>query len=469
MKRAFIMIKKFFSIILSFILGIFYKKEGRGANVVKQDKAKEEEVKVSEKLKQYQRNQEEQSSENKRERQDYYLKKDLERIYYALQKIERIEYQLKITTDERTLETMKAEIKIIKQDLRFLDEKYKKVDSNQGDIKSLTIKLYACKELVEKVEKKIEKINDAKNSSNEKESSTGNSNTEIKKEEQLLNLEKLGKKASVTQTEEKEKNLPEINKDQLLADIVEYGTIEESNKIIRAKHHVIEIQVSSSEHSNIDNNIFDNIIIKDIPKDLIENRRIHNTNNNQKKVNKKEEVSHVRENTLKKQNKPIAKENRENKPKVIRKVRSSSVKKYSVNLLSMKQRISTLKNHSKLRTISSSIKKALTLGRNSSQFLEQHLMVNNYIRKARRMNNRKVKPLKYRKVFKLESNLKKQTSYIMTDTLRQIQLLRTEIYSQYDLTAEIKKILDELNEIELEVRMSLNQASQKEEERSKFR
>ncbi|MCI8347452.1 MAG: hypothetical protein HFJ12_05875 [Bacilli bacterium] len=474
MKQAFIMIKKIFSIVLSFIFGIFYKKERGESNFLKQSKEKKEKGKVSKNLKQYQINQEEQPSTNKRERQDYYLTKDLEKLYYALQKIQRIESQLKTTTDEITLKTIKEEIEIIKQDLNFLDDKYRKVDSNQGDIKSLTNKLYICNRLIETIEKKIEKISASK----KEKLSTGN--IEMKGKEELSNPKKTEKKINQKQIEE-EKELFEINEDQILSDVEdrERGKEKDSNKDTREKSPVIEIEFPSSGHSKIDNNILDNIIIKDIPKNLAESREIYNINNNQKKDNRKEEVPHVREDELNRQDKSISKETRKKKPKIIKQAQNNGVKKYSVNLSLLKKKVSMLKNYSRIGMISSLVKKALnctlligmgiTLRKYPSQFLEQHLMVNNFIRKARRISNKKVKPLPYRKILKSESNLKKQTSYIMTDTLRQIQLLRTEIYSQYGLTEETRKILDELNEIELEVRTSLEQTSQKEEERSKFR
>lgn len=478
MKQIFIIIKKTLSVVFSFIFGIFYNKKSIDHSFSKESKDKKEKVETYKKIKEHKINQEEPSTDRKG-RRDYYLEKDLETLYYTLQKIQKIEYQLKIVTDEKILETIKIEIEIIKQDLDFLDRKYSKVEESQEEIKSLITQLHTCKELIESTERKIEKINISKKSPNKKEPLT--SNIEIPKEERLPSRQKKEEKTDLKQIKEKEKRSPEVNSNHFLSTIEDCEKIEKSNQITQEDPQITSIEDLSDEYPEMNHNILDDILIKDIPEDLVEDKEIHSINNsNQKKDNKKKETSDIGENISEKRDTSISKENEKNKPKIIKQVRSSSsVKKLPVNLLLLKQKISILKNHSKSGMISSSIKKALkctvligtgiSLKKQSSQFITQHLMINNYIRKARRINKKKVKPLKYRKALALESNLQEQGSYIMMDTLRQIQLLRGEIYSQYELTEEIKKMMEELNEIELEIRMNLEMATQKEEEKSRFR
>lgn len=475
MKRFFIVVKKIFYIILSFLFGIFYKKEEVNFNHSNQRKENQEEAEKSKNIKEYPSNQEEQPSNNRKENQDYYLKKDLEKLYYIIQKIEQIEYQLKIQIDETYLKTVRKEIEIVKQEVNFLDKRYRKVEKKQKDIKSLTVQLDTCKRLIGSIEKRIEKLITSKKMPEQKEISV--SNIETKKKEKPPGQKNIESKITRTQVREKEKSGSKINKDCLASEKEEEDKKEKSNKVIQEESNTIGIENSSKDYLEINDNILEDIIIKDIEEDIID---IENkSHNNEEKENKREEIHPIQGNIEKGTKHPILKESRKNKPMTIRQVQDSSVKKYPVNLSLLKQRISILRTHSKLRVISSSIKKALkctlligmglTIKNQPYQFIGQQLMTNNYIRKARKTNKKNVKPLKHKKVSKLGTNIVSQTSYIMVDTLKQIQLLRNELYSQYELTDEIKKILDDLNEIELEIKMNLEQTVQKDEEKEKFR
>ncbi len=477
MKQILVIIKKIISVVFSFIFGIFYNKKRINNSFPKESKDKKEKIKIQKKIKEHKINQEEPTTDRKG-RQDLYLKKDLETLYYNLHKIQKIEYQLKIVTDETNLETMKEEIEIIKQDLNFLDKKYRKVDESQEEIKNLIEQLHTCKKFIMSTERKLEKISISKKNINNKESLE--TSIEIKREEKSRNQEESKLKINLKQINEKEKKSSEVNSNHFLSTIEDSEKIGKSNKITQKESYITPIEDLSNEYLRMTNNILDDILIKDIPDDLVEDKKVNSINdNNQKKDGKKKENSYIGENVSKKKDIFISKENQKNKPKIIKQVRSRSMKRTPVNLSLLKQKISILKTHSKLIMIASPIKKALKctgsigtgipLKKQSTQFITQHLMINNYIRKARRVNKRKVKSLKYRKVLELESNMKEQGSYIMMDTLRQIQLLRNEIYSQYELTEEIKKMIEELNEIELEVRMNLEMTSQKEKERSRSR
>ena len=490
MKQILVIIKKIIFVVFSFIFGIFYNKKRINNGFPKESKDKKEKIKIQKKIKEHKINQEEPTTDRKG-RQDLYLKKDLETLYYNLHKIQKIEYQLKIVTDETNLETMKEEIEIIKQALNFLDKKYRKVDESQEEIKNLIAQLHTCKKFIMSTERKLEKISISKKNINNKESLE--TSIEIKREEKSRNQEESKLKINLKQINEKEKKSSEVNSNHFLSTIEDSEKIGKSNKIPQKESYITPIEDLSNEYLRMTNNILDDILIKDIPDDLVEDKKVNSINdNNQKKDGKKKENSYIGENVSKKkdisiskesaskrENIFISKENQKNKLKIIKQVRSRSMKRTPVNLSLLKQKISILKTNIKLIMISKQKKKPLKftvtiatvipLKKQSTQFITQHLMINNYIRKARRVNKRKVKSLKYRKVLELESNMKEQGSYIMTDTLRQIQLLRNEIYSQYELTEEIKKMIEELNEIELEVRMNLEMTSQKEKERSRSR
>ena len=468
MRSFFIHIKKFFSILLSFLLGIFFKEKesfDSSSNVEKNDLEK---LDSKPKNKSHPFDNSLESNGFKSRNSTLYLRQDFERLYYIVQKISKIESQLKLEIDESNLEEIKRDLDSINQELQFLEKKYGRAGSKQKEVEELTIQLESTKVLVDKIEKKVKSV--------VRVSSTTNLDHEEDTQKIEVENQHLEEPIITKKDERKTCKMPVFKKSKPNLD---HNT--KSEKVVRSSKqssdHSFHEQ-SVNQDKEIESTILSSIIIKDHLDDLIEDRVeseeyiCHETLKEDRKVITNQEKE---ENTL--VNNPIKKEDKKQKNSMKIKISSQAkIRKYSIPLKSLKSKISRLKFHHNIQRISFSVKEAFRLTgnismliiskRSSPEILASSLLRNRHIRKARAVHNRKMKPLNYHKMLKTvfyHTSIDDQIDYVMMDTMSQIEQLRAEIYANYELTEEVQQILNELDMIEVEIKNNVSQKNQNSE------
>ena len=107
---------------------------------------------------------------------------------------------------------------------------------------------------------------------------------------------------------------------------------------------------------------------------------------------------------------------------------------------------------------------------NKANILATSIVSNNQIRKARRVNRKNVRLLKYTNVLKrtrLSHSIDNQIHYVINDTLSQIKKLRQELTTISYRNDEIIRLLGELDEIEINIKNNIEKMTEEEKSKSK--
>lgn len=435
MKSILTIIKKFFFALFSIIFGIFNndkkinQKQTKSVNNISKKNLKNS--------KPVQKHQDLVGSCNQSAGQKVmfsHIKNDLYILFLLVKELENIDIKLSSPIKYEDLVDLEKEIKSIKIDIQCLENKYDKINSSNEAVKDIISKIQECKNLASESEDKIEKIKNQKDNQQK---------VETKKQKETVKP-KIVSKDSIK---------PENNIKQ-----------EKPKKAIKKEN--TETKSSKTSKTKIKNTILETISViefkeLEVKKPVIEKQ---NKNNNIKvgSVDKKESTKNI-EVDLNKQKKTVTTK------KVIyfRKIKQKPKK-----VVNMKRKITVLSEKNKLRRISKYIKSALKLvmmlevanEQLSQNVIFNNLIVNNYIRKARNIKNRKVKALKYATVVKKvnpPNSLVGQLNYIKADSLTQIRKLRQELLKM-DRSEIIEQLLNELDEIESSIIQNLNKTIQEE-------
>ncbi len=467
MNNIWIKIKKFFSIIFTFIFGIFFD------NAVTENKNKESHKKDSnEKTSNIHRKEIPKYSVDRddadslyKDSNKYYTKEDIHKLFLIKKRIEKIQMIIKSNPDDYVLNELKKEIDSIKDEVEFLEVKYKKIDT--PTVKEVKDKIEDCNDAIKDTENTIEKILD-----NNKDKDKDN-DTIVEKNIPVVNMEK--------SEERQTKIVPKShdNKDIKVNKEFNQTPIEPINKTESPKTKKVEKQPEKKvdiPKEIINTTILSSIIIKNINRDSTKNIT-NDTKDLNIEINK---VDLNEEKTININKADINKEKNISKPekkpvKVFKTGKNTyrKIKKNPKDLTTIKRRIAALKANNKINKISKSIKKALKLSmmlsllgfgyNNINNKLATNLVINNHIRKARKVNNKKVKPLKYGTLDKKVSttaSIEEKTNYVTNDTLSQIRSLKQELCNIKGQDQEILKLLEELEQIEQNIMQNLQEEKQ---------
>lgn len=410
MGKLFMYIKKFFAIIFSLIFSIF-----RDDKKIDKEKDTKEE-KTSNKLKKAKsigriRDDEEnkKSISNKNKLVDekdilYNAKIDIQKLMTIQKNIINLEYQINTTNNLEDLYILQKELQKEKDKLESIAVFYDKVSIDLKVVKDIKLIVSDSRKLIKDEEKNLDKkIYKEKN----------------KKEEQKQEVQK------------------------------EKKSIEEKQKEIKVEHEVKEKDIKETrkkedqqEKNIVKMPILELITIKEIT-ELIPEIKL------QKENESKEKEEQKTKNSVKVEKKD---------KKIINKTKQV-VSKENINV-----NINKIKNNNKskrIAMISLILAKATSLIRNANPnsllMLNQEvavkttLNINNEIRKARSLNNKKVKKLKLDKVIKkVGNNPRNMIKAIISNSLSELRKLKAEL-KQYDMCPELLEALNSINEIELEL------------------
>lgn len=400
MGKLFMYIKKFFAIIFSLIFSIFRDDK----KIDKEKDTKEEKTSnKSKKAKSIGRIRDDEESKksisNKNKLVDerdilYNAKIDIQKLMTIQKNIINLEYQINTTNNLEDLYILQKELQKEKDKLESIAVFYDKVSIDLKIVKDIKLIVSDSRKLIKDEEKN------------------------------------LAKKIS------KEKNKKEEQKEE--------KTIEETQEEIKVEHEVKKIiEKENQQKKNIVKlPILELITIKEIT-ELIPEIKL------QKENESKEKEEQKTKNSVKVEKKD---------KKIINKTKQV-VNKENINV-----NINKIKKNNKskrLAMISLILAKATSLIRNANPnsllmlnqgvAVKTTLNINNEIRKARSINNKKVKKLKLDKVIKkVGNNPRNMIKAIINNSLSEIRKLKTEL-KQYDMCPELLETLNSINEIELEL------------------
>ena len=413
MGKLFIYIKKFFAIILSLIFSVF-----RDDKKIDKEKVTKEETtsNKSKKVKSIGRIRDDEESKksisNKNkvvEEKDilYNAKIDIQKLMIIQKNIINLEYQINITNNLDDLYILQKELQKEKDKLESIAVFYDKVSIDLKIVKDIKLMVSDSRKLIKEEEKNLDK--------------------KIYKEK--------NKKEEVNEQKQ------EVQKEK--------KSIEEKQKEIKVEHEVKELDIKETrkkedqqEKNIVKMPILELITIKEIT-ELIPEIKL------QKENESKEKEEQKTKNSVKVEKKD---------KKIINKTKQV-VSKENIN-----NNINKIKKNNKskrLAMISLILAKATSLIRNANPnsllMLNQEvavkttLNINNEIRKARSINNKKVKKLKLDKVIKKVGNTpRNMIKAIINNSLSEIRKLKAEL-KQYDMCPELLEALNSINEIELEL------------------
>ena len=413
MGKLFIYIKKFFAIILSLIFSVF-----RDDKKIDKEKVTKEETtsNKSKKVKSIGRIRDDEESKksisNKNkvvEEKDilYNAKIDIQKLMIIQKNIINLEYQINITNNLDDLYILQKELQKEKDKLESIAVFYDKVSIDLKIVKDIKLMVSDSRKLIKEEEKNLDK--------------------KIYKEK--------NKKEEVNEQKQ------EVQKEK--------KSIEEKQKEIKLEHEVKELDIKETrkkedqqEKNIVKMPILELITIKEIT-ELIPEIKL------QKENESKEKEEQKTKNSVKVEKKD---------KKIINKTKQV-VSKENIN-----NNINKIKKNNKskrLAMISLILAKATSLIRNANPnsllMLNQEvavkttLNINNEIRKARSINNKKVKKLKLDKVIKkVGNNPRNMIKAIISNSLSEIRKLKAEL-KQYDMCPELLEALNSINEIELEL------------------
>lgn len=464
-------IKKFFALILSFLFDSKSEKNKK-KKTYKKEKSEKKEKTVQ--VQNYQNiSNKDHESNIKQDKNIIYVKDDLQKIYNIINTIEKIKLKLRKTIDNTEIEKLKKEIDIIKSDLEFIESKYNKEKVDDDYIHDIKKKIEDCKILTETVEKEVNDIKPIKEEINNK----ADINLDIDENETIEDI-KISKDEDkkIDNIEKSNNDVKQNNENNKLSSKVgivdSFKPIDNPNKTAKESAKAEEKQVinkSNNETKKEKITIIDdieNIVIYDNP-DYIdikveENDELKEKKQNVKKENSKEEKQNIIKEKPKENVKKIEEQHKE--PKTIKIVDLKTIKQSQINLVSFKKKLKEIRKRKKIKLMSNLLNNAikitgtlnlLSFMKNNNKIIESNLMINNYVRKARNIKNKLVRPLGYKKIQKVTSqnlNTNGQVLFIMNDTLVQINKLKQEL-NTYDMTdSEILNILEQLNEIELRIK-----------------
>lgn len=461
-------IKKFFAIILSFIFGFNSEK-------INEKRHEKDENKDSKNIEQNRcdRNllKKEDDDGDKQKSSNFYIKEDFRKIYDIINKIEIIEFQLRKVPNENEIIKLKDDLESIKSNLKFLDQKYSKENAIDNSVQEMQKELSNCKSLIETLDKKLEKTkynNEEKNNKSEKKEVVIDNIKEKnnQNEERIDNIKENNNQNEkiIENIEEKKIDLKE-NKNSNNKKLLGQNSLKKETEY-KEVNDLIKVDVPIKKEQTVNNNLnydeieltsqikntgIDNIVIKEELNDLISI--------------KQEEISILnkeKQSSTKTDLKTIEKQTNQNK--IIKNIYPDKIKNMEVKLETFKKNIKQAKKSNQIKTISLLLNRASKLAmtlklfsfmkNGNSKLIETNLTINNCIRKSRKIKNKLIKPLKYKQIQKtvskkLNSNI--QVKFIVNDTLIQIKKLKKELYS-YNLSDEdLLRLLDQLNEIELNI------------------
>lgn len=358
------------------------------------------------------------------------IKYDLQKVFYIYKTLEKLEQEIKNSTELEELEYLQKKIKKEETNLDNLSTKYE-------DILIKNEEIVEIKELTKKCRKEIDKNLDK----------IDNKIYSIKKEKNIKDIEKVNK------NHEDYKEMPEVN--ILLTPVIKIKKIKlEKDKNIKGNKQIVKDydkykdkeQQEDKVTTKIDNLILDAIIIKKTI-DFIDKENIIN---DKLKNDEKQDV-------------------------LVKEKESKEIRVHQKDLNGYKLRIDTLKrnlNSLKIKNTRNNIFKVLKntsflvnsfnplMVSNKSKLIATSLIINNRLRQARKINNKNIKYLKYEKVIlkvKSKNNYNLQLKYIMNDTLIQIRMLRCELNNLYKLDDSLLDLIYQLNEIEAELSAKMEQ------------
>lgn len=411
MNKIILCIKKLFAIIISFIFSLFYDDN----KIEKTTNKKEELISTTKnkKLKSIRtiRDDDESTKSISNKNTDiieilFCAKIDIQKLFNIQKNIIDLEYQINITTSLEDLYLLQKELEKEKNKLEHIAIYYDKLDYNYKVIRDIKQIVSDSKKLIKDEEKNLDK--------------------KIYKEEH----KKEESKEEIKEEQKQPEKSAEENKDILKEIELEK---QEDKKIISPKLPIVEL-----------------ITIKEISEILTEKKKNKNTNNSKDKSIYNENIKSYDKNL-------VVKVEKKDK-KIIYKTKEVVNKQ---NIDSNINKIKKKNNANKLAIISLILAKASSLVQNANCnsllrinpmiAVNNSLIINNEIRRARSINNRKVKKLKLDKVIKRVGNdPRTMVKAIMVNSLSEIKKLKAQL-QQYDVSDELIEAIANLNDIELEI------------------
>lgn len=436
MKKILFKIKKYFLILISFIVNFLFNRNSELNSNSKKDKLEFGDKKGA--TKGHYQNDKYGSKDNhikskyiENEKKYPTIRVNIEKIYSIEKRIDKIILQIEKEEDIEVLNELFEELQKYKNKMEYLETKIVEERTNKDEYKqfidiSKSIQ-NKVKESVDFIEKKVDKLQILRGNQDllQKEQERINKNQEEK-------IDKENKRIKDDNLVDKKDNLHKLDNIIIIKEVCE-----DSIRIEKSKSNLVE-----------DNN-------------KIEEKKVTKKDKDIEPVVKKDVDT-----------KKKTKQKEEEKDKTDLSKTNIDIGTYKLQVESIKSIVKNIninKQKENIKKITSNTLGALVLMKSitplvmmNNKGIKDILILNNLVRKSRNIvGKKKLNKLTYEEVISrvLSSNIKTHINFILTDTMSQINSLKEELKGYGD-NEEIQQLLAQLDEIELELLEKMSQVNE---------